>query len=492
MVSVKLKKLCKRLKIKLTIKRGSKRIPKSERTLKKQVQKHLKRKNRFGMNITPEEQKRFNYLYSRRKGSDKWKKRGFKALKYATVIGGLYAYKNRDRIKKHFSTFGKYRFGEELEELEEPEEPKEGFFKRKKMAWKKWAEENPKYARAVKIAGITAATAGALYGAHRGLRSERGQKIFGKGYADWSTKTGQNISAKAASTKESIKNTFTSKPKEKSAAEKNFDRQQEQLTEQNKKLNEQLADPNIPETEKAALRTAQRETENKISQVENDRISRIEADAEAKEEKKKKRALGVLQLDASGGQDLSAFDDHPALKIVATMAIQNNDKIVESASSLMNQGEEELEEAEANGDEEGIHNAQEKIKDAEEGVEKATEIQMDLTQQQIDMDRLQKQLSELNKKPKENNQQIKTLTEQINNKSANIKQLMDDLKAIQNVTEEDVKLLGGFPAKMPKNLPKGIQELDFGKRKKRNIKKPSKSLLKKLKGDYKTLKLIKY
>jgi hypothetical protein len=483
MVSVKLKKLCKRLKIKLTIKRGSKRIPKSESTLKKQVRKCLKRKSAFGMDVTPEEMKKFNYLYSKRKGGDKWKKRGFKALKYATIIGGLYAYKNRDRIKKHFSKFGKYRFGNDEEEP--------GFFKRKKMAWKKWAEENPKYARAVKIAGITAATAGALYGAHRGLRSERGQKIFGSGYANWSTKTGQNISAKTASAKESIKKTFTSGPKEKSAAEKQFDRQQEQLTEQNKRLTEQLADPAIPETEKTALRAAQRETENKIAQVQNDRIAKQEAEEEAEREKKKKRITTALKVVTTG--DVSDIDNE-GLKIVAGMAIQNKDKIFEIASSAISQGEEELEEAQANGDEEGMQNAQEKINDAQEAAERATEIQNELTQEQIDMDSLQKQVKELNKKPKENSEQIKKLKEEINNKSSNIKQLTDDLKEIQSVTEENVKLLGVASVKMPKNLPKGIQELDFGKRKKRKYsgKKPSKSLLKKLKGDYKKLKLIPY
>ena len=45
-----LKKICKRLKIRLTVKRGKKRIPKSKKVLLKQIKRKLKlQKTKFGL-----------------------------------------------------------------------------------------------------------------------------------------------------------------------------------------------------------------------------------------------------------------------------------------------------------------------------------------------------------------------------------------------------------------------------------------------------------
>ena len=131
MITKKIKKLCKRLKIKITIKRGSKRIYKSEKVLLKQIKKKIKKVKR-----------------SRRS----------------------------ERTRRA-------RFGEE-------ETPAEGsYFKRKRAALKKWSAENPKYTKALKYAAGAAAIAGTAFVAHKGLTSERGKKLVGTGYSDFVDKT---------------------------------------------------------------------------------------------------------------------------------------------------------------------------------------------------------------------------------------------------------------------------------------------------------------
>ena len=68
MLTKKLKNACKRLKIRLTLKKGSKRVYKSEKMLMKQVRKKTKRMRRFGeKRKSPEEETKKRSFYQRHK-----------------------------------------------------------------------------------------------------------------------------------------------------------------------------------------------------------------------------------------------------------------------------------------------------------------------------------------------------------------------------------------------------------------------------------------
>jgi len=100
MITKKFKKVCKRLKIRLTIMRNGKRIPKSEKVLVKQLQRKMKKMNRFGA----EEPEKKSFYQTHKKKI----KIAAGVLAAAAVLGGgHYAATRTTAGQKHLAGYNK-------------------------------------------------------------------------------------------------------------------------------------------------------------------------------------------------------------------------------------------------------------------------------------------------------------------------------------------------------------------------------------------------